>query len=489
MRVGCAVFGSETSGANLSPRPAVNDAFAWYIRCSGTGAGQLQAGWRRPGSNTWVEATATLTSFTPTSLNVVSLSFVSYYLDGDLWNVKCWDRALTNTEILKESNCRGVESPLSLNFHWPLDTAAQLGDSSKNQRNPTIGGTLTTSKGLNDNWRIKPRRVYKAPAAGGIEARTLSASGAGVFSPLAASIAAVTLPSSGVGTASFDSAAFVPASLSATGAGVATFGAASVYAQSLSAAGAGAATWQSAAIQAAALASSGVGAATFNSAALALSSLLSDGVGTASYSSVAFNAQALSAAGVAAVSWIGEDANSGLAARTLSASGAGVATFEAVAYWASDLAAAGVGGFAPQSAQLEPRTLGSAGVAAAAFDGADGNATTIEARTLAADGIASAIFVGVDAAAPVSLGGKKRRRMLDDVLPPQIHAAALWTGGRSSATFDGIALRRAAEVRASAMRCAASSNADFHGMPMHMIEIDPRTGLARTARVQRLVPK
>ena len=41
--------GSVNSAGAFASRPAPGDWFFWYVRALGTGAGQLQAGWRRAG--------------------------------------------------------------------------------------------------------------------------------------------------------------------------------------------------------------------------------------------------------------------------------------------------------------------------------------------------------------------------------------------------------------------------------------------------------
>jgi hypothetical protein len=44
----------------FASRPAAGAWFEWYIRCSGTGANLLAAGWRNLGASAWVTATTTL---------------------------------------------------------------------------------------------------------------------------------------------------------------------------------------------------------------------------------------------------------------------------------------------------------------------------------------------------------------------------------------------------------------------------------------------
>jgi hypothetical protein len=97
----------------------------------------------------------------------------NYPMNGRVWNVKCWDRVLTNAELLVESYYRRVMFPASINFHWPLDRHDDLNDYSGNGRAATAVGTLSTEDGGFGLWR--PRRRIFIPAASG--AQTLSPSG------------------------------------------------------------------------------------------------------------------------------------------------------------------------------------------------------------------------------------------------------------------------------------------------------------------------
>jgi hypothetical protein len=96
--------GVATSFTNFASRPAVNTPFTFYVKCSGTGAGLLEAGWRYP-STPWVTGTATMAA---TILQVANIWFggvlATYFCDKRVQNIKVWDRALSTTELLEESN-------------------------------------------------------------------------------------------------------------------------------------------------------------------------------------------------------------------------------------------------------------------------------------------------------------------------------------------------------------------------------------------------
>lgn len=167
MRVGCAVGGVESSGTALGSRPAAGTDFFWYIKCSGTGAGLLEAGWRPADSNTFVTATATMSASVGT-LNDLRLGNViaTYYMDGRFWAAKCWDRALTAAELLIESYYAQPMFPASVNFWWPLPNTSNTNDISGNGRNATVGGTLATEDGVWGQWQPSPQIIF--PAASGI---------------------------------------------------------------------------------------------------------------------------------------------------------------------------------------------------------------------------------------------------------------------------------------------------------------------------------
>jgi hypothetical protein len=75
---------------------------------------------------------------------------------------------------------------------------------------------------------------------------------------------------------------------------------------------------------------------------------------------------------------------------------------------------AGIGSFVVQAAQIELRTLTSAGAAAASFAGSDANTPTIEARTVTTGGLAAAQFVGINSSpAAERLGGWAKFRRYD----------------------------------------------------------------------------
>lgn len=163
----CYNAGAVASSSSVASRPTAGQAACIYVRCSGTGANLINAGYRLAGSNAFVSSgTATLgTLGTMTQLYMGGL-FGAYWQDGRKWNIKVWDRALTDAEILAESYFERVLYPASLNFHLPLTGVNDTADRSGNGRNPTTAGTLTT--GDTPVQLFRPSRRIFVPRAAGI---------------------------------------------------------------------------------------------------------------------------------------------------------------------------------------------------------------------------------------------------------------------------------------------------------------------------------
>lgn len=194
--------GATSDFAYLASRPAAGSWFYWWVRCAGTGADQLEVGWRLLGSDTWVTTTVTAVAFTPSQFHVSDLGGA-----GSFWSnlahahLRCWNRVLTSTELLAESKSATPVSSTNINFAWLLDTVANLGDTdlSANNREPTVGGTLSTESsptldnltagtataGLANGWLVT---ATATDASGGTSPYTYqwqrSARGAGTWSDI-----------------------------------------------------------------------------------------------------------------------------------------------------------------------------------------------------------------------------------------------------------------------------------------------------------------
>lgn len=154
--------GALINSADTASRPALGTPAAFFLRCSGTGANLLTGGFRSVGSNSFVTTSTTLpaTVDAPATLYLGGLLGAFYY-NGRRWNVKVWDRALSDAELLAESYYERVMFPASLNLYYPWTGSTDTADRSGNARNPTIGGTLTT--GPTPVQLLRPSRRVDAP--------------------------------------------------------------------------------------------------------------------------------------------------------------------------------------------------------------------------------------------------------------------------------------------------------------------------------------
>lgn len=163
----CYNGGVVASSSSVGTRPAAGQAACVYVRCSGTGAGLINAGYRLAGANAFVSSgNATLGSLNVMTQLYMGGLFGVYWQDGRKWNIKAWDRALSDAEILAESYFERVLYPASLNFHLPLTGVNDTADRSGNARNPSTAGTLTTADTRVQLLRPR-RRVFVPRAAGG----------------------------------------------------------------------------------------------------------------------------------------------------------------------------------------------------------------------------------------------------------------------------------------------------------------------------------
>lgn len=164
----CYNGGVVASSSSVASRPTAGQAACVYIRCSGTGAGLINSGYRLATSNAFVSSgTATLGSLNVMTQLYMGGLFGVYWMDGRKWNIKAWDRALSDAEILVESYFKRVMYPASLNFYLPLPNASDTADRSGNGRNPTVVGTLTTGDTIANLWRPS-RKIFLPLAAAGI---------------------------------------------------------------------------------------------------------------------------------------------------------------------------------------------------------------------------------------------------------------------------------------------------------------------------------
>lgn len=157
---------AAVSNVALGSRPGTGVDFFWYIACSGNGAGQQKGGWRAAGSSTYVTTTGQIASTIAAVTNIwFGGLFSTYYADKRVWNLKVWDRALTDAELDVESYFERVMFPANINAHWRLRNTTEVVDRSGNGRNLTTAGSLTTEDEYR-LWTPSKRGVYALHAAG-----------------------------------------------------------------------------------------------------------------------------------------------------------------------------------------------------------------------------------------------------------------------------------------------------------------------------------
>ncbi len=150
----------------IATSPATGTPFFWFATCGGNGVNAVTAGIRTVSANTLTTAQADMDAAIADNTSITFADIASAQsFDGRLWNIKAWDRELSQAEILAESFYEKVQFPASLNFHWPLHRHDALVDWSGNGRTPTTGGTLTTEDGEYGLWKPDPLVLLHVPDA------------------------------------------------------------------------------------------------------------------------------------------------------------------------------------------------------------------------------------------------------------------------------------------------------------------------------------
>lgn len=159
---------TNDSGGAGSTVIAVSNDVPYFVAMVGNGSGATGLTvYARAGASAALSSQSyDNASFTPSAFRVSQNAAFGEWANSRMWNVKCWDRALTAAELLVESQYRRVMYPASLNFHWVMDRHDQVFDQSGNGRNPTVGGTLATEDSGFGLWRSR-RRVFIPPVAAG----------------------------------------------------------------------------------------------------------------------------------------------------------------------------------------------------------------------------------------------------------------------------------------------------------------------------------
>lgn len=148
--------GESTVIATLSP----GDVFFWALSANTTTSGTV-AYFRRLPSDSFSTVSGTSYPFTPTAMYIATSTWGEGF-NGCIWNVKCWDRVLTSSEIQVESLYSSVKFPSNLNFHWPMLYGTDTRDLSGNGRTATVNGTVTTEDGVSNLFTKGYRLILPA---------------------------------------------------------------------------------------------------------------------------------------------------------------------------------------------------------------------------------------------------------------------------------------------------------------------------------------
>lgn len=157
-------------------QPAMREPFCIAITESGTAvAGYL----RRFNDTRWdvVNGTGVSQSYTGIGVGQFRAS-PSFGVRGAFWNFKCWDRALTPTELMIESQADYMVDTRDANRFWRLKHPGDLVDYGPHaQRRPTRNGAPQPSAwgpasvGLRQPYRVARRNVDAAVSAAGFRSR------------------------------------------------------------------------------------------------------------------------------------------------------------------------------------------------------------------------------------------------------------------------------------------------------------------------------
>lgn len=158
---------SGGAGTNFASSPTLLQPFFWAMKAQGTA---VTAYWKNFTRNTFITASETATAAgTMTSLYIGHDPFAVSSWNGLLWDVKVWDRALTDRELLAESYSEEPVFPAKLHAWWRMQHAGDTFDYGPNKLDLTKAGTLTTEypRVMLPKRKIVVPRVFDTVAAGG----------------------------------------------------------------------------------------------------------------------------------------------------------------------------------------------------------------------------------------------------------------------------------------------------------------------------------
>lgn len=167
---------------NLASRPAVGETFFWYLKCSGTGAGQVEGGWCYLDGSAIVSTTDTLQTGADGAAALLVLGgLIAADLRGQMAGVRQWTAALSADDLENERHQIYANRRADLIGEYPFwDVATSLTDFSGNGATLTnlsgFGGTAPSDTAVAFPVRIRARRAGRGVAVAPITVATLTQS-------------------------------------------------------------------------------------------------------------------------------------------------------------------------------------------------------------------------------------------------------------------------------------------------------------------------
>jgi hypothetical protein len=157
-----------TNDTALGSRPALDTPFFWFMRCAGSGAGQVTGGWGYLDGTAMVTATVTAASDLAANPNTIATYFGgtgTNHCDAHMAGLRSFVGALTDAQLENE---RYMMYPVSYGaegviFHPMWDAAGDhLTDYSGNGGNLIVAGTAPNVSDIAFPVRIRNRRAGRA---------------------------------------------------------------------------------------------------------------------------------------------------------------------------------------------------------------------------------------------------------------------------------------------------------------------------------------
>lgn len=170
--------GVTTSSSTFASRPAVGDLFFWYLKCSGTGSGDLEGGWCPLDGSAFVTQTITLLAGTSGACAFMAVGgAISQHSESQLAGLRQWTSPLSAADLENERHFIRAVRGANLIGDYPMwDVATSLTDFSGNgatlENLGGYGGGAPSNTDVSFPVRITSRRSGRAVFAPVVAAGT-----------------------------------------------------------------------------------------------------------------------------------------------------------------------------------------------------------------------------------------------------------------------------------------------------------------------------